>query len=47
MTSKTANHRIPFHRAAVGEEEIAALAEVIRDGWLTMGAKWALLAQSE
>jgi len=30
---------IPFHRAAVGEEEIAAVAEVIRSGWLTMGPK--------
>jgi len=39
MTVENTNHRIPFHRAAVGEEEIAALAEVIRDGWLTMGAR--------
>ncbi|HKV27359.1 MAG TPA: DegT/DnrJ/EryC1/StrS family aminotransferase [Candidatus Acidoferrales bacterium] len=39
MTSKASNQRIPFHRAAVGEEEIAALAEVIRGGWLTMGAR--------
>ena len=30
---------IPFHRAALGEEEIAAVAEVIRSGWLTMGPK--------
>ena len=30
---------IPFHRAAVGEEEIAAITEVIRSGWLTMGPK--------
>lgn len=30
---------IPFHRAAVGEEEIAAISEVIRSGWLTMGPK--------
>lgn len=30
---------VPFHRAAVGEEEIAAVAEVIRSGWLTMGPK--------
>lgn len=28
---------IPFHRADIGEEEIAAVAEVIRSGWLTMG----------
>jgi dTDP-4-amino-4,6-dideoxygalactose transaminase len=30
---------IPFHRASVGEEEIQAVAEVIRSGWLTMGPK--------
>lgn len=30
---------IPFHRADVGEDEIAAVSEVIRSGWLTMGAK--------
>jgi dTDP-4-amino-4,6-dideoxygalactose transaminase len=32
-------HEVPFHRAAVGEEEIAAVSEVIRSGWLTMGPK--------
>jgi len=30
---------IPFHRSAVGEEEVQAVSEVIRSGWLTMGAK--------
>jgi dTDP-4-amino-4,6-dideoxygalactose transaminase len=30
---------IPFHRASLGEQEIAALAEVVRSGWITMGAK--------
>jgi dTDP-4-amino-4,6-dideoxygalactose transaminase len=30
---------VPFHRAAVGEEEAKAVAEVIRSGWLTMGPK--------
>jgi dTDP-4-amino-4,6-dideoxygalactose transaminase len=30
---------VPFHRAAVGEDEIAAVADVIRSGWLTMGPK--------
>lgn len=39
MTTVKALDRVPFHRAAVGEEEIAALAEVIRSGWLTMGPK--------
>jgi perosamine synthetase len=39
MTTKTAELQVPFHRAAVGQEEIDAVAEVIRSGWLTMGAK--------
>jgi dTDP-4-amino-4,6-dideoxygalactose transaminase len=30
---------IPFHQASIGEEEIQALAEVIRSGWITMGAR--------
>ncbi|HEY3928670.1 MAG TPA: DegT/DnrJ/EryC1/StrS family aminotransferase [Candidatus Koribacter sp.] len=30
---------IPFHAAAVGEEEVAAVAEAIRSGWLTMGPR--------
>src|SRR5437016_8982318 len=30
---------IPFHRSSVGEEEVQAVAEVIRSGWLTMGPK--------
>lgn len=30
---------IPFHRASLGEEEVRAVAEVIRSGWLTMGTK--------
>jgi perosamine synthetase len=30
---------IPFHRACVGEEEVQAVAEVVRSGWLTMGPK--------
>ncbi len=31
------NVTIPFHRAAVGEEEAQAVAQVIRSGWLTTG----------
>jgi dTDP-4-amino-4,6-dideoxygalactose transaminase len=31
--------QVPFHRAAVGEEEAQAVGEVIRSGWLTMGPK--------
>lgn len=30
---------IPFHRACLGDEEVAAVTEVIRSGWLTMGPK--------
>lgn len=29
--------RIPFHRPAVGDEEIAAVTDVLRSGWLTTG----------
>jgi perosamine synthetase len=31
--------RVPFHRAAVGEDEARAVSEVIRSGWITMGPK--------
>ena len=31
--------KIPFHRASLGEEEVQAVGEVIRSGWLTMGAR--------
>ena len=39
INNTTVALRIPFHRAAVGEQEVQAVAEVIRSGWLTMGAK--------
>jgi len=32
---------IPFHRASLGEEEVRAVTEVIRSGWLTMGPQTA------
>jgi hypothetical protein len=32
--------QVPFHRAPVGEEEVRAVSEVIRLGWLTMGPAW-------
>ncbi len=31
--------KIPFHRSAMGEEEVQAVSDVIRSGWLTTGAK--------
>ena len=31
--------QVPFHRALVGDEEVQAVSEVIRSGWLTMGPK--------
>ncbi len=39
MTTKPISIQIPFHRADLGDEEIRAVSEVIRSGWLTMGAK--------
>ena len=38
-TAAAAELQIPFHRASVGEEEVQAVSEVIRSGWLTMGPK--------
>jgi perosamine synthetase len=31
--------RIPFHRPAIGEREIAAAVDVLHSGWLTTGAR--------
>ncbi len=31
--------KVPFHRPSLGEEEIQAVSDVLRSGWLTMGAK--------
>src|SRR5438105_6927975 len=39
MSRAIAATSIPFHRASLGEEEVQAVAEVIRSGWLTMGTK--------
>jgi dTDP-4-amino-4,6-dideoxygalactose transaminase len=39
MSTKPISLQVPFHRADVGEDEIAAVAGVIRSGWLTMGAR--------
>jgi dTDP-4-amino-4,6-dideoxygalactose transaminase len=32
---------IPYHKPAIGDEEIAAVTEVLRSGWLTSGPKTA------
>jgi dTDP-4-amino-4,6-dideoxygalactose transaminase len=39
MTKNAESIAVPFHRAAVGEQEAQAVADVVRSGWLTMGAK--------
>ncbi|MFZ0731076.1 MAG: DegT/DnrJ/EryC1/StrS family aminotransferase [Candidatus Sulfotelmatobacter sp.] len=39
MSTKAAVLQVPFHRADLGEEEVQAVSDVIRSGWLTMGAK--------
>ncbi len=31
--------KVPFHRNEMGKEEVQAVSEVIRSGWLTMGSK--------
>ncbi len=30
---------VPFHRPSVGEEEIEAIADTLRSGWLTTGPR--------
>jgi perosamine synthetase len=37
--STTPAHSIPFYRPDVGEEEIAAVVETLRSGWLTVGPR--------
>lgn len=39
MSSRSAKLSVPFHRAAIGDEEVAAVSEVLRSGWLTMGPR--------
>jgi len=39
MTTKLLSMQVPFHRADLGEDEVSAVAAVIRSGWLTMGPK--------
>jgi perosamine synthetase len=37
--SKVKEQIVPFHRAAVGEREAQAAADVVRSGWITMGSR--------
>ena len=40
MPRETARAQLlPFHVPAIGDEEIAAVVEVLKSGWLTTGAK--------
>jgi perosamine synthetase len=39
MTANPVQIQVPFHRADLGEEEVKAVSDVIRSGWLTMGAR--------
>lgn len=39
MNDFTVAMKIPFHRADLGEEEVRAVSDVVRSGWLTMGPK--------
>src|SRR5260370_31532309 len=39
LRSAPSELQVPFHRATVGEEEVQAVREVLRSGWLTMGPK--------
>jgi dTDP-4-amino-4,6-dideoxygalactose transaminase len=39
MSQTTAAVSVPFHQASLGEEEVQALADVIRSGWITMGTR--------
>ena len=32
-------HSIPFHQAAIGQDEIDAVVDTLKSGWLTMGPK--------
>jgi dTDP-4-amino-4,6-dideoxygalactose transaminase len=37
--SKLSAHSVPFYRPDIGEEEIAAVLETLRSGWLTVGPR--------
>ena len=35
----TQNEFIPFHKPAIGEDEIRSVVETLQSGWLTSGSK--------
>src|SRR6185295_10983302 len=37
--SESTARSVPFHKPSIGEEEIAAVVDTLRSGWLTMGPK--------
>ncbi|MGP8271113.1 MAG: DegT/DnrJ/EryC1/StrS family aminotransferase [Terracidiphilus sp.] len=37
--SEVTEQIVPFHKAAVGEQEALAAADVVRSGWITMGSR--------
>jgi dTDP-4-amino-4,6-dideoxygalactose transaminase len=39
MSKKSEKPSIPFHRPDIGQEEIDAVVDTLRSGWLTMGPK--------
>jgi dTDP-4-amino-4,6-dideoxygalactose transaminase len=39
MNTAASGLSVPFHQSTVGEEEIQAIADVIRSGWIAMGPK--------
>lgn len=39
LTAAPADLQVPFHRASIGEEEVQAVSEAVRSGWLTMGPR--------
>jgi dTDP-4-amino-4,6-dideoxygalactose transaminase len=45
MTATPGTRRIGFQPPAIGDEEIAAVAETLRSGWLTTGPRAALLEE--
>lgn len=38
-TARQAGPEVPFHKASLGEEEIAEVTSSLRSGWITMGPK--------